>query len=131
MMLSLFPALLVAAGCASQEGNTPTPVQSTVSSPTPLPPTPQSALQACIARIPTDATPGQRSLAEQSCQRAFGTAARAENEPPASGAEGDTLQACMSRIPRDASAGQRMIAEESCKRDEAARRSVNLVPGSR
>lgn len=75
--------------------------------------------QACLARIPKDATPGQRDMAERSCARdeaerkaALGVGSRA-----ASGTEGDTLEACLARIPNDASAGQRMIAERSCHRD--------------
>lgn len=47
----------------------------------------------------------------------------------ASGAVEDTLPACLARIPKDASVGQRMFAEESCKRDEAARSSIQAVPG--
>lgn len=47
----------------------------------------------------------------------------------ASGAVEDTLPACLARIPKDASAGQRMYAEQSCKRDEAARESIQAVPG--
>jgi hypothetical protein len=30
---------------------------------------PEDTLQACLARIPADATPGQRLLAEQTCRR--------------------------------------------------------------
>ncbi|MER3424827.1 MAG: hypothetical protein C4293_18000, partial [Nitrospiraceae bacterium] len=84
--------------------------------------------QECLARIPKDATPGQRAIAEQSCARDF--AARSNDvRPVAAGTQGDNLQSCLSRIPKDASPGQRMIAEESCKRDEAARRGIEAVPG--
>ena len=87
--------------------------------------------EACIAAIPKDATAGQRSLAEQTCQRdaaareavvQAGTAAA--TSAAASGTSGDSLAACMARIPKDASAGQRMLAEGSCKRDEAARQTT-------
>ena len=90
-----------------------------------------AAAEACIAAIPKDATAGQRSLAEQTCQRdaaareavvQAGTAAA--TSAAASGTSGDSLAACMARIPKDASAGQRMLAEGICKRDEAARQTT-------
>ena len=87
-------------------------------------------LQDCLARIPKDATPGQREIAERTCRRdAAERATTTRGETASSGTSGDTLQACMARIPKDATAGQRMIAEESCQRDEANRRSVQAVPG--
>jgi hypothetical protein len=87
-------------------------------------------LQDCLARIPKDATSGQRDIAERTCQRdAAERATTTRGETASSGTSGDTLQACMARIPKDATAGQRMIAEESCQRDEANRRSVQAVPG--
>ncbi len=84
-----------------------------------------------LPTIPKDATAGQRSLAEQTCQRdaaareavvQAGTAAA--TSAAASGTSGDSLAACMARIPKDASAGQRMLAEGSCERDEAARQTT-------
>ncbi|HJU06127.1 MAG TPA: hypothetical protein VJ692_13340 [Nitrospiraceae bacterium] len=94
--------------------------------------TPSDPLQECMARIPKDATAGQRSFGELTCQRDYGnrpTDTRRDPQNYASGTQGDTLQACMNRIPKDATAGQRMIAEQSCKRDETNRGSVDLVPG--
>jgi len=38
----------------------------------------EDTLRACLARIPTDASPGQRMLAEQSCQQ--NEAARAQTQ---------------------------------------------------
>ena len=91
-------------------------------------------LQDCLSRTPKDATAGQRSMAEQTCKRDYGTVqsdTRSGSRSFASGTQGDTLQACMDLIPREASAGQRMMAEQSCKRDEANRRGVDIVPGTR
>jgi hypothetical protein len=91
-------------------------------------------LQDCLSRIPKDATAGQRSIAEQTCKRDYGTVqsdTRSGSRSFASGTQGDTLKACMDLIPQDASAGQRMMAEQSCKRDEANRRGVDIVPGAR
>jgi hypothetical protein len=76
-------------------------------------------LQACLKSIPKESSVGQRSFAEQTCQRDFGTSSK-DTRPSASGAVDDTLQACMARIPKDASSGQRMMAERSCQRDAAA-----------
>lgn len=93
------------------------------------------SLDACLARIPKDASAGQRMVAEQSCQR--DQAARntlggaAASSAAASGTADDSLKACLARIPQDASAGQRMIAEQSCERDEAVRKSLQRVPGAR
>jgi len=76
-------------------------------------------LQACMDAISKGASPGQRSIAEQTCQRDFGMG---DSRAVASGTQGDTQQNCLARIPKDASAGQRMLAEESCRRDEEVRR---------
>lgn len=85
-------------------------------------------LNACLARIPKDSSPGTRMVAEESCRRdeavrqsIVGTASTKSGDRASSGTQGDTLDACMARIPKDASAGQRMLAEESCKRDQANR----------
>lgn len=118
MIISMMAAGLLSA-CATQESSTP-PAMGGGATATSTRQMPVNPLQNCISRIPKDATPGQRSVAEQTCARDYGTA-RADSQPVASGTEGDTLQACMNRIPRDASAGQRMIAESSCKRDETNR----------
>ena len=76
-------------------------------------------LQACLNTISNGASPGQRAIAELTCERDFG---KTDARPVASGTQGDTLQGCIVRIPKDASAGQRMIAEESCRRDEETRK---------
>ena len=82
-------------------------------------------VQACMDRIPKEATSGQRAMAEQGCTRDYSAF---DVSPYASGTQGDTLQACVKRIPSDASAGQRMIAEESCQRDEGLRHELGLIP---
>lgn len=48
----------------------------------------------------------------------------------ASGHYGDTLEACLSRIPSDSTDAQRMLATTTCQRDEAARKSIEAVPGN-
>jgi len=75
-------------------------------------------LRACLAMIPSNASPGAKQVAEESCKRdeaarasVVGMAATKSNDRVASGTQGDTLEACMARIPKDASAGQRMLAE--------------------
>jgi hypothetical protein len=131
MMVSLLVSAFFISACATSDSGSP------ASGPTPsrtMPPrttsSPSSPLQDCIARIPKDATAGQRSIAEKTCARDY-VDTKADRQAAASGTEGDTLQACKDRIPRDASTGQRMIAEESCKRDEANRRGIDVVPGLR
>jgi hypothetical protein len=76
-------------------------------------------LQACLQATSKGASPGQRAVAELTCQRDFG---QGDTRPVASGTQGDTLQGCLARIPKDATMGQRMIAEQGCERDEAARK---------
>lgn len=120
MMLLGAVAALLLGGCATPstgDGTAAAPAPSAVSAPS-------DPYQACLARIPKDATPGQRDLATRSCARdeearkaALGVGSRS-----ASGHAGDSLQACLARIPKDASSGQRMIAERTCERDEAERR---------
>lgn len=85
-------------------------------------------LRTCLAMIPSNASPGAKQVAEESCKRdeaarasVGGTAATKSNDRVASGTQGDTLEACMARIPKDASVGQRMLAEQSCQRDQANR----------
>lgn len=87
------------------------------------------ALQACLGRIPADASAGMRMIAEDSCRRneawreeVVGTATAKSGDRPASGTVGDTLEACLARIPKDATAGQRLLAEGSCRRDHAGQR---------
>jgi len=80
-------------------------------------------LQACLKSIPKESSVGQRSFAEQTCQRDFGMSSK-DTRPSASGASEDTLQACIARIPKDASSGQRMMAERSCQRDAAAMKGL-------
>ena len=48
----------------------------------------------------------------------------------ASGHYGDSLDACLSRIPSDSTDAQRMLATTTCQRDEAARKSIEAVPGN-
>lgn len=85
-------------------------------------------LRNCLAMIPSNASPGAKQVAEESCKKdeqarasIVGNAAAKSNDRVASGTQGDTLDACMARIPKDASAGQRMLAEQSCQRDQANR----------
>lgn len=85
-------------------------------------------LRNCLAMIPSNASPGAKQVAEESCKKdeqarasIVGNAATKSNDRVASGTQGDTLDACMARIPKDASAGQRMLAEQSCQRDQANR----------
>ncbi len=59
-----------------------------------------------------------------------GSTAPAASERVSSGTQGDTLEACLQRIPSDATSGQRMLAKQSCQRDEAARQSIQAVPGN-
>ena len=87
------------------------------------------SLKACLARIPSDSSPGARMVAEQSCrdndalrEGVVGTATSKSGDRASAGTQGDSLEACMSRIPKDASQGQRMLAEESCKRDQLTHR---------
>ena len=87
------------------------------------------SLQACLGRISSSASAGNRQVAEESCRRdeavrvgIVGTASAKSQDRAAAGTVGDTLEACMARIPKDATAGQRMLAEESCRRDQANRR---------
>jgi hypothetical protein len=81
------------------------------------------SMDACLSRIPPNASTGARMLAENNCRRAEALRAGTVgiNDRASAGAQDDTLEACMMRIPKEASAGQRMLAEESCKRDEAHR----------
>lgn len=90
---------------------------------------PNDSLEACLARISSEASPGAKQVAEESCRKnealrtgIVGTATAKSGDRAASGTPGDTLEACMARIPNDATAGQKMLAEESCRRDQAARR---------
>lgn len=76
-------------------------------------------LQTCLAAISKGASPGQRDIAEETCQRDYG---KNDARAVASGTQGDTVQGCMARIPKDATAGQRMVAEESCRRDDEVRK---------
>lgn len=76
-------------------------------------------LQACLSAVSKSGSAGQRSIAEETCRRDFGTT---DARAVASGTQGDTLKGCLARIPKEASPGQRMIAEGSCQRDEEVRR---------
>lgn len=76
-------------------------------------------LQACLEATSKGASPGQRAIAELTCQRDFG---QGDARAVASGTQGDTVQGCIARIPKDATMGQRMIAEQGCQRDEDVRK---------
>jgi hypothetical protein len=147
VMMSIFGAALVVGGCASTEETRPAsgpsmkeipsaktketpspmakepaasaPARGTVGSPDSRTTVHSNPLQACLDATAKGATPGQRSLAEQTCQRDFGSG---DSRTVSSGTQGDSLQGCMARIPQDASVGQRMMAEESCRRDEEVRK---------
>lgn len=138
LVLSL--SLLTLSACATEEAITSSgstqpsapavPVKSPKKSTTPVPassPT-YDTVEACLARIPANSTPGTRMLAEGSCRREgpvgsslLTTDTKTRNRV-ASGSVEDSLDTCMARIPQDASAGQRMLAEESCKRDQSNQR---------
>lgn len=113
------------AGCAEVTMQQPAPEKEEMA---PAVSSPTSALDACVAKIPADATEGQRLLAKQSCMRAntdLMAVTGGKNSPAgtieSAGSASDSLQACLSRIPDDATAGQRLLAEQSCLRDEANR----------
>ncbi|WP_447973103.1 hypothetical protein [Nitrospira sp. Kam-Ns4a] len=134
IMVSLAASLLLAAACATtEEARAPMPGAGGGAAAEPA----ADSLEACLARIPADATPGQRAVAEDRCKRdqaarnaVVGAGTAAATSAAASGTAGDTLDACLARIPKDASAGQRMIAEQSCQRDEAVRKGLQ-APGAR
>lgn len=142
VMTSIVAAALVISGCASREETRPAsgPSMKEIPSATsPMTKEPAAAaptkgmsssadsrttvqrdpLQACLEAAAKGSSPGQRSLAEQTCQRDFGGR---DSRSVSSGTQGDTLPSCVARIPKDASAGQRMMAEESCRRDEEVRK---------
>ena len=145
VMMSIFASALVMGGCASTEEPRPasgpsmkeipsaktreTTPPSMAKEPAPMRGTSSSAdsrttvqsdpLQACLEATAKGASAGQRSMAEQTCQRDFGTG---DSRAVASGTQGDTIQGCLARIPKDASVGQRMMAEQGCQRDEEVRK---------
>jgi hypothetical protein len=138
LVLSLF--LLLLSACATEEAITSNgstqpsaaavPVKNPKKATAPVPassPT-YDTVEACLARIPADSTPGTRMLAEGSCRREGPISSSLLNADTknrnrvASGSVEDSLDACMARIPQDASVGQRMLATESCKRDQANQR---------
>lgn len=104
---------------APKESAAPSPKRGTSSSADSRITVSDNPLQACLDATAKGASPGQRSLAEQTCQRDFGNG---DSRTVSSGTQGDSLQGCVARIPKDASAGQRMMAEESCRRDEEVRK---------
>jgi hypothetical protein len=130
-MLILIGLTVLLSGCAeSRTDSSPVSGRADGMSAAPAVPATTDYLQDCLARIPKDATSGQREIAERTCRRDLADrTTTVRGEGASSGTQGDTLQACMARIPEDASSGQRMIAEQSCERDEANRRSVQAVPG--
>lgn len=139
LVLSL--SLLVLGACATEEaiissGSTQpsapaVPVKSPKKATAPAPassPT-YNTVEACLARIPADSTPGTRMLAEGTCKREGPISSSLLAAPEsksrnrvASGSVEDNLDACMARIPQDGSVGQRMLAVESCKRDQTNQR---------
>ncbi len=117
-ILSLAILGLLAAGCAGDGPSVSTGPSAGVGGPAVAP----ASLDACMARIPSDATPGQRMIAEETCRRDVASrnavvqkGTPAATSAAAAGAASDTLEGCIARIPKDATAGQRMLAEESCK----------------
>jgi hypothetical protein len=136
LVLSL--SLLLLSACATEEAITsggstqPSAAAVPVKNPKqPSAPVPASSpdyytVEACLARIPANSTPGTRLLAEGSCRRGApigsSTPDTQNRSRVASGSVEDSLDACMARIPQDASVGQRMLATESCKRDQANQR---------
>ena len=149
VMMSIFAtALLVVNGCASTEETRPAsgpsmkeipsaktketappPMAKESAAPAPtreMSGSPESRttvnsdpLQACLDATAKGASAGQRSLAEQTCQRDFGGR---DSRSVSSGTQGDTLKGCLARIPKDATVGQRMLAEQGCQRDEEVRK---------
>lgn len=137
LVLSL--SLLLLSACATEEAITSSgstqpsaaavPVKNPKKATAPVPassPT-YDTVEACLARIPSDSTPGTRMLAEGSCRREGSISsslltADTNRNRVASGSVEDSLDSCMARIPKDGSAGQRMLAEESCKRDQVNQR---------
>ena len=138
LVLSLF--LLLLSACATEEAITSSgstqpsaaavPVKNPkkVTAPVPASSPTYDTVEACLARIPADSTPGTRMLAEGSCRREGPISSSLLNADTknrnrvASGSVEDSLDACIARIPQDASVGQRMLATESCKRDQANQR---------
>lgn len=59
-----------------------------------------------------------------------GSSASVSSADVASGHAGDSLDACLSRIPGNSTDGQRLLATTTCNRDEAARQSIEVVPGN-
>ncbi|ULA67212.1 MAG: conserved exported protein of unknown function [Nitrospira sp.] len=138
LVLSL--SLLLLSACATEEAITSSgstqpsaaavPVKNPkqASAPVPVSAPNYDTVEACLARIPANSTPGTRMLAEGSCRRegpissSLSAADTKNRSRVASGSVEDSLDACMARIPQDASVGQRMLASESCKRDQANQR---------
>jgi len=75
-MMAVLAAAFLTGACATQDG-TPTSSGSSMGGGTsasepqgrPASGTMRDSLQACMGRIPADASAGQRMMAEQSCQR--------------------------------------------------------------
>jgi hypothetical protein len=130
LVLSL--SLLLLSACATEEKITSSGSTQIQSTPQAIPAKAAAPaydpVQACLARIPADSTPGTRLLAEGSCRRegaipsSLLTGDTTNRNRVAVGSVEDSLDACMARIPQDASAGQRMLAAESCKRDQRNQR---------
>lgn len=129
VVLSL--SLLFLSACATEQATTSSGAAPAASTSGALKTAAQAydSLQACLDRIPSSGTAGNRMIAEESCRRdeslrqsIAGNATTKSGNRAAAGAAGDSLEACMARIPKDSSVGQRMLAEESCKRDQANQR---------
>jgi hypothetical protein len=72
----IFPVIVLAAACSTPAEKPAPPAPAAAPSVTKASGlgtvaagSPEDTLQACLARIPADATPGQRLLAEQTCRR--------------------------------------------------------------
>jgi hypothetical protein len=69
-VFTFFPGILgSSAGAASAPSNTPVQPEVTTTANTVAAGATEDSLQACLARIPKDATVGQRMIAEQGCRR--------------------------------------------------------------
>ena len=94
------------AGCASEEGAMrPDASGSTSGTAATGTKAKSGTVKSCVEKIPANASPGLRMIAEQSCK-----------DEVAAGVQGDSLDACLAQIPKDATGGQRMLAEQSCRR---------------
>lgn len=69
LMLTLFVATILVTGCAGMESAGPSGTAAVAAKERPAVGSVEDSLKACLARIPKDASAGQRMFAEESCQR--------------------------------------------------------------